>query len=456
MPALLKNLVAMMVSIAFAVWPVMAHAGPDAKLPRASYMGVSQDGEVTRFSADLSKAVGYNVYVVADPFRVIIDLPEIEFEGLADASGEPVGLVRDFRYGIMETGRSRIVLDASGPVLIEKSTISRHAGTRPARLVVDIVATSRETFKRLKTVEQPDPPPAPEQAAEKVAETPSPAPPMSDVERAEQEISAAIAAMQDASTVPIPRPKPKIGQAPLKRAQRPARAPGAKRVVVIDPGHGGIDPGAISRRGTKEKAVVLDFAKRLRAVLERAGKYKVILTRDKDIFISLRDRVKIARTSNADLFIAVHADSVRGRRARGATIYTVSEKASDREAEELARKENRSDIIAGVDLDEESDEITGILIDLAQRETNNHSLFFAKKMLTQMKRVTKMNARPLRSAGFRVLKAPDVPSVLFEMGYLSSSADERQLKSKTWQRKAAGALAASIDRYFSTKLAQKE
>jgi N-acetylmuramoyl-L-alanine amidase len=224
-------------------------------------------------------------------------------------------------------------------------------------------------------------------------------------------------------------------------------------VVVIDPGHGGIDPGAVSPSGSAEKDVVRGFSEVLKQALEATGRYDVHLTRSDDVFLSLRDRVQFARRHKADLFIAIHADALRRGTARGATVYTLADKASDAEAEALAHKENRSDIIAGVDLEAESEQITGILIDLAQREAKNHATIFAKQLVGELKPVAKLNSRPLRSAGFRVLMAPDVPSVLFELGYLSNRTDETLLLSPKWRSGVAAAMAAAIERYFATQLA---
>jgi N-acetylmuramoyl-L-alanine amidase len=225
--------------------------------------------------------------------------------------------------------------------------------------------------------------------------------------------------------------------------------------VVIDPGHGGIDPGAIGVRKTKEKDVVLAFGLTLRKILESSGGIDVIMTREDDRFLTLKERVKIARDAEADLFIAIHADTVRGEEARGATIYTLSEKASDAEAEALAHKENRADIIAGVHLEAESEEVTDILIDLVQRESKTHSLMFAKKAVAEMREVTDFTGKPMRSAGFMVLKAPDVPSVLVELGYLSSRDDERLLTSASWRKGVAQAMAKAIEKYFAQQLAAK-
>ena len=446
---------------AVSVLPSRAHAAETGI--RASAIRIGHGGKTTRFVADLSSAVGFNVFVLPDPYRVIVDLPEVTFDVPERQQTATAGVIAGYRFGQMEAGRSRIVMDVSGPVLIKRSFLLRKTEKAPAKLVVDLIKTDEATFARMHVSEQPAAPPAPEpaetantevdaQSDNKPDETENT---LSQLQRAQREIKNALTAMLSSKPVPIPRPKPDETPAALTKPASKPKPASARRVVVIDPGHGGIDPGAVSRRGTEEKTIVLEFARELRKQLRKSGKYEVVMTRNEDTFLSLRDRVRIARKHQADLFIAVHADSVRGRRARGATIYTVSEKASDREAEELARKENRSDIIAGVDLASENDDITGILIDLAQRETNNHSLFFAKKMLQQVKGVARMNARPLRSAGFRVLKAPDVPSVLFELGYLSSRDDERYLTSGQWQRRTAAALAQAVGNYFATKLAAR-
>jgi N-acetylmuramoyl-L-alanine amidase len=225
--------------------------------------------------------------------------------------------------------------------------------------------------------------------------------------------------------------------------------------VVIDPGHGGIDPGAIGARKTREKDVVLAYGLELRKVLEASGSIDVMMTRSDDRFLTLKERVRIARDNEADLFIAIHADTVRGPEARGATIYTLSEKASDAEAEALAHKENRADIIAGVHLEAESEEVTDILIDLVQRESKTHALVFAKKAVAEMKPVTSFTGKPMRSAGFMVLKAPDVPSVLVELGYLSSRHDEEQLTDPAWREKVASAMARAIQKYFAQQMAAR-
>ncbi|MFN0190704.1 MAG: N-acetylmuramoyl-L-alanine amidase [Aestuariivirga sp.] len=396
---------------------------------QATAARIAGDETRTRFVADISKPASYSVYVLPDPFRVVIDLPETDFLFPAGAGKKVRGLVREFRYGSLEGGRSRIVIDTNGPALIEKSYLVEAGSDKPARLVVDLVVATEETF--LASFGEAKPPEADPE------------------ERAKQ--SAAL----ETSPIPFPRPKPgSEPAAPKQEATAPERVK-TRKLIVIDPGHGGIDPGAIGAKGTREKDVVLVFGKAFRDALAALGKYDVVMTRSDDRFLSLKDRVGIARQKQADLFIAIHADTVRGQSARGATVYTLSKKASDAEAEALAQKENAADIIGGVDVEGENQEVTDILIDLVQRETKNHSITFAKKAVGELKQATRMTGKPLRSAGFVVLKAPDVPSVLIELGFLSSRADEEQLTSPKWRKGVAASLTKAIDRYFSTEVATK-
>ncbi|QIG50746.1 AMIN domain-containing protein [Nordella sp. HKS 07] len=393
---------------------------------------VAGDESKTRFVADLTRPVSYSVYVLPNPYRVMIDLPGVGFDLTPGSGGSGLGLVSAYRFGPLDKDRSRIVIDVKGPVLIAKSFLVKPEDGQPARLVVDLVKTDEKTFRM---AHEADMAARPQAAAEPEADD----------------------AVKAATAAPLPVPKPGTEPAPTS-AERPmpAKRPDGKRVIVIDPGHGGIDPGAVGVGRTKEKDVVLTFSRMLRDRLARNKNYEVVLTRDSDTFLSLKQRVGIARQNQADLFIAVHADTVRGASVRGATLYTVSEKASDAEAEALAQKENRSDIIGGIDLATENEEVTDILIELAQRETKNHSIAFAKKAAGQLQLVTQMTGKPTRSAGFVVLKAPDVPSVLLELGYLSNKADEALLVSSKWQAQVTEAMNKAIAAYFATEIAARQ
>src|SRR5436305_328047 len=224
-------------------------------------------------------------------------------------------------------------------------------------------------------------------------------------------------------------------------------------VVAIDPGHGGIDNGT-QAGGESEKNLVLGFALALRDRIDKAGKYRVVMTRTDDTFIPLGDRVRIARNQSAALFVSIHSDALPRREgdARGATIYTLSDKASDAEAERLAELENKADAIGGVNLTEEPTDVADILIDLAQRETRTFSNRFARLLKNEMKATVRMHKHPLKSAGFRVLKAPDVPSVLIELGYVSNRSDLQQLVSDNWRSRTVGSVAQAIDAFFAKRM----
>lgn len=245
-----------------------------------------------------------------------------------------------------------------------------------------------------------------------------------------------VSTMRGAPPAPAPRP------AETKRE--------ARRLIVIDPGHGGEDPGATGAAGTLEKDITVAAARELRDRLQASGRYRVELTRDNDVFLSLRSRYQRARELGADLFLSVHADWMHNRKVRGASVYTLSETASDAEAAELARQENLADAVVGINLSRESPEVANVLIDLSRRDTNNLSLRFASGLVAELGREKLLlPARPNRSAGFAVLKAPDVPSALLEMGYLSNSEDEKRITQAVHRARVVTAVARAIDAYFT-------
>ena len=372
---------------------------------------IGGDASRTRFVTDLSEPVDFNVFTLPDPYRVIVDLPAVKFH-LPDGLGRRgKGLVTAFRYGLFAADKSRIVIDVKSPVIIEKAYILPRSGKQPPRLILDMVATTRANFNNSR-------------------------------QRQKQRVS------KKTDRIIIPPVAPSLLST--------GRPKGTKPVIVIDPGHGGIDSGAIGITKTKEKHIILKVAKALRDRLRKTDRYKVVMTREIDVYVPLRDRVKISRRHKAELFISVHADSAPGRSGRkvtGGTVYTLSERGSDKEARLLASKENRSDIIAGVELPAEKDLVTSILIDLAQRETNNLSVSFARSLIADMRQATLMKNRAHKSAAFVVLKAPDVPSVLVELGYLTNREDEARLKSTVTHQKIARSMAKAVDRYFAKRLA---
>jgi N-acetylmuramoyl-L-alanine amidase len=374
-------------------------------LPVASDARLGGDEHRTRFIVDLSKSVDLTAFTLADPYRVVIDVPQIAFHLPPKAGENGRGLIKAFRFGLVLPGGSRIVLDATRPVRIDKAFILDAVDGQPNRLVVDLVAVDRQTF--LNTLAQ-----------------------------------------ESRARRPI--------EVPAKKADRdPAKAADQRPLVMLDPGHGGLDTGTIAPSGEEEKAIVLDFALQLREKLEKTGKYRVAITRNDDRFITLADRVRLARAQHAALFISIHADALtqRTRETRGATIYTLSETASDSEAARLAEAENKADVIAGVDLSIEPNDVADILIDLAQRETKTFSVHFAKTLVRELKSSAKLHKHPMKSAGFRVLKAPDVPSVLIELGYVTSQQDLKLLTSDAWRSKATDSIVQAVHTFFTTRLA---
>jgi N-acetylmuramoyl-L-alanine amidase len=394
--------------------PKQAHASAPAvpvKIQRGGSIALDArlagDEKRTRLIVDLSKKVELSVFTLGDPYRVIVDLPNVNFDLPANSGRAGRGLISAYRYGVIAPGKARLVLDATGPVKIVKSFVQGEFEDQPARLVVDLVPTDPHTFKIQSA------------AAEKPVET--------------------VAAVVPAGS--------KMDRQASVRPQRQK-----KPVIVIDPGHGGIDSGAIGIGGRDEKDIVLAAALRLRQKLEKTGLYRVVLTRSDDTFIPLTERVKVARTNEASLFISLHADYIPKREgdARGATIYTVSDKASDKEAARLAEKENKADLIAGLDLSKQSDDIVNILYDLTHRETKNFSSLFQRTLVGQLKTGgVLLHQDAMRSAGFVVLKAPDVPSVLVELGYVSNAEDMKNLTSSEWRDKVTDSIVASIRTFFA-------
>ena len=372
-----------------------------ASKPAATDVRFGLQDEATRIVVELSAAVGFHIFTLPDPYRVVIDMPEIAWRLPGETADVGRGIVSGFRYGLFRPGTSRIVLDVTGPVRVKRSFLLPPSETRGHRFVLDLEPVTTATFDseaQLAAITSPD-------------------------FRTEK-----------------PPPPPEATPAPTKQG---------RRIVVIDPGHGGVDPGAIGNGGTREKSIALAAALEIKEQLEATGRYKVVLTRDRDIFIRLRDRVELAREAGAGLFISIHADSIGSSKVKGASIYTLSETASDKEAEKLAAKENKADIIAGVNLAHENPEVTDILIDLAQRESMNEGARFANMLIAELRRATSTLQKSHRFAGFAVLKAPDVPSVLLEMGYLSNPTEEKRLKSKAHRSKLAAAVVKAIDRYFA-------
>lgn len=555
-PILRGRALACALATALVLW-----GSPGIAEPAATAWRVGDRGEEgTRFVLDLSEQVSFELFTLADPDRVVIDLQQIgwQIDPRLNLGG---GLVSNARYGLMRPGQTRIVLDLASPAKVMAAYLLQPRDGFKWRLVVDLAVTSRTAFNAnarapgspagapaaslaagpaqaaaavaaarapavpppvtyapISNTPIPDPPPKPV-ASQKPVLAPVPAPaapariapappqnpfvsgrpapapavpvqlaPVQQVQAPPPPITLAppigtSAAVAPATISNTPIPDPPVLQAAavptaVTRPREPGRpvsvivpiqpppsaAPAPKAVpapssgdrrplIAIDPGHGGVDPGTISLSGVYEKQVNLALAQELEKMIEGSGRYRVMLTRRDDTFIRLRERVALARAAGAQLFISLHADAIGDREVSGLSVYTLSETASDREAEALATKENKADVIAGMDLSTESKEVSNILIDLAQRETKNLSARFAGGLVRELHDDVRNVNKAHRFAGFAVLTAPDIPSVLVEQGYLSNREDEKRLLSPTHRRALAGGILRALDAFFGGQVA---
>src|SRR5690242_11030794 len=339
--------------------------------PIASDARLAGDSKQTRFILDLDKTIQFRAFALSDPYRLVIDIPQVDFRLPPGTGIAGRGLIKAFRYGLVMPGGSRIVFDLSGPARVANSYMLDQANGQPPRLVIELEQVDSAAF--VQTPQQPDSHPGPKLV-----------------------LPAITTAITAPETKPAAPPETKPVAAPETRsiaateakpaAPGPAPLPDTRPVVVIDPGHGGIDNGTQTDTEA-EKNLVLEFGLALRDRIEKNGKYRVVMTRTDDTFIPLGDRVKIARSQSAALFVSIHADALpKGEGdAQGATIYTLSDKASDAEAQRLADAENRADAIGGVNLTDEPTDVADILIDLVQRETRTFSNRFARVLMGEMK-----------------------------------------------------------------------
>lgn len=366
----------------------------------------------TRLVVELSQSADYRLFVLAEPTRMVLDLPSFEWTAKPANTNSQAG-IKAIRHGNLKPGISRIVFDLNRPIAIQNAFTLPRADGKPPRLVIDFNQTNANGFKA-----------------------------------AQSKIFGALnvdgVKTASASTKAPPRPAP-AAKAPT---QKP---PTQKPLIIIDPGHGGIDPGALGPGGIHEKTVVLALGKELKRQLEKSGKYRVKMTRYDDTFVKLGDRVKFARKHQGDLFVSVHADSAGNKNVSGASFYTLSEKASDAQAAKLAARENKSDLIAGIELDVEDSAVVDILIDLARRNTQNQSKYIANIFVNDFKRSGLKTLKSAnRHANFAVLKAPDIPSILVETGFMSNRKEAKKLNTSAHRRKVATSLRKGIDAYFKT------
>jgi N-acetylmuramoyl-L-alanine amidase len=376
-------------------------AAPAVPVPTAIAVEIKADGPRTRLTFTLSEPVEARSFVMERPDRLVIELPRVNFQLPAESGRRREGLVTSLRYGLFAAERSRVVIDLAQPALVSRLDVTTRPVDGAALLTVELARSDREAFRR--------------------------------------------SAKPEAPAVPEPETTGSVEPGGDKRP-----------LVVIDAGHGGIDPGAVASTGALEKDIVFSFAQRLRERLEGTGRYRVAMTRDQDVFVALDERVRVTRAAKADLFISIHADSISAApHVRGGTVYTGSERATDAESANLAERENKADAVAGLDSRDTANDVADILQELTLRETRGFSHRFAKKLLGKLDPVMRLSKKPHREAGFKVLRAPDVPSVLVELGYLSSKRDIDLLTSDAWRDRSTAAMATAIDQYFGTRVANQ-
>lgn len=360
---------------------------------------ISGEGGRTALTLTLSGPVAASAFVLDRPERAVVEMPDVNCQ-IAPDPGRRGGLVAGFRCGLSGPGRARIVLDLAGPASVSQPVVSAGPVAGTWLLRVDLARTDGPAFRR-----------------------------------------AAVAGVADTVTT--------TGSiAPIR--DRPDTRPDTRPVVALDAGHGGDDPGARSAAGLQEKDLTLAFTRDLRDRLLRSGRYRVALTRDEDVFVALDERVRRAREAGAALFLSVHADSISRPSIRGATIYTGAERATDADAAKLADRENEADMGAGIAGSGDTEEVAGILHELTQRETRGFSRRLAGHLHDRLAPVTRFTSEPHREAGFRVLRAPDIPAALLELGYLSNARDTELMFSEPWRRRSAEAVSDAIDRFFAT------
>lgn len=396
-----------------------ASTGETVKQPLVSAIAtrLEQGKDKARLVFETTAEVSATAFPVAAPDRIVVELPEVAFRidpHIGHSAGSPAsrprpgnapdgdGLVKSYRFGLFAPGRSRIVIDLTRPARIVR--VGTDSKLDETRLVIELEQSDAKSF---------------------AAEAARHAGPLS----------------QATAQPSTPAAQPQVGEKP---------------VVVIDPGHGGVDIGAAGAHGEQEKTIVLDFARILKTKLEAMGRFHVVMTRNEDVFMALDERVRVARQNNAALFLSIHADTLGEPSVEGATIYTVSTRASDAEAAKIAEKENFADQAAGLERKEDASDVGDILFDLTRRETRAYSRVFADTLIDRWKTAGNLNKNPNRSAGFVVLKAHDVPSVLLELGYLSSQRDLARLASAEWRERAAETTAQAIESFFSSRERQPE
>lgn len=371
---------------------------------------------VVRLVVELNEKTDVSVFKLTKPDRQVVDFKNAYFSKTAPSKISPVDFIKSVRRGVPDKQTARLVLELPNNAVKENHFFLKPIKDTGWRFVIDLTLTTDKNQKNEKPVPQTK-----ETTSNKI-----PVPKVKPIQESEQKNDTTI----------------------IKYTAQELAKKKEKKIIVLDPGHGGRDPGAISKSGKYEKHLTLAMAKETREYLEDAG-YKVVLTRSTDKAIPLRRRYQIAHEADGDLFVSIHADSAKNKSARGLSVYTISERASDKEAAALAERENKADILLGLDLSDYNADVSNILIDLAKIDTMNKSAVYAKYLVKEMKKETTLVPNAHRFAGFAVLKSTNIPSVLLELGYLSNPREDTLLQKKSYRRKLARALVRAVNQYFN-------
>ncbi|GLQ18565.1 N-acetylmuramoyl-L-alanine amidase [Maritalea porphyrae] len=366
--------------------------------------------ERSRIVFDLSAEVGYSTFPIDQPDRLVVEFSVSDVADAAPTTIEGSGLLSKMSLGMIDDGLARAVIFLNEPVQVADIQIVAAEGEQPARLVIELAPGTRDVF------------------------------------------DAAVEAIKTQNQLAEVQPDPETSTSQPSANQEPQVAGEVRPLILIDPGHGGIDMGAKGVTGEYEKDIVLQVAKRLQAELVALDRFDVALTRDGDSFLTLSERVQLARDNQANLFISLHADSFDQPLVRGGSVYTRDENATDVLDKVLAENENQADLVAGFSPPEVDNGVVDILVDLMRRETRRQSYVAAQQIVRQMSGRVTMRPHPLRQADFFVLQSPEVPSVLIELGFLSNEDDLRNLSQAEWQQKAALTLARGIAKYFDVSV----
>jgi N-acetylmuramoyl-L-alanine amidase len=384
----MKSLLSMIMLLCALVQPLAAQQLTALAKLDAAQSAISDSGSGLDIDLAISQPVPWRVRVLANPVRLVVDFREVDWAGLANLRVESEAVVA-MRAGVFRPGWSRLVLELAGPMVVTSSEMQ----------------TAEDALVHLR------------------------------LEPASDAVFATQAALPEPADWALPKPAD---------VAKPLKKIGSKIVVVLDPGHGGIDPGA-ERGNDTEAALVLKFARTLKETLLRDGNFEVVMTRDEDVFVPLEGRISIAHQAGADVFLALHADALAEGEAVGATVYTLSKDASDEASATLAERHNRDDLLSGVDLTQQDDLVASVLLDMARTDTTPRTARLAQALEVAIKvQGLKMHRNPRQEAGFSVLKSADIPSILLELGFMSSQADFDRLSDSTWRANMAVAVMKAL------------